>query len=149
LGAYAVVQLLLPARALLYPGPAAWTEEGATFAWRMMLRDKRGSVQFLVRNRVSGTTRRVSPGPLLTKWQLRTLVGTPDLILQLAHWLADRERERVGGTGPDDVQVRAMTKVRLNGRPARPLVNPRVDLAHEPRTLRHYTWVLPAPNDAD
>ena len=58
-----------------------------------------------------------------------------------AHWLA--ERERATGAGPDDVQVRAITNVRLNGRRGRPLVNPRVDLAHEPRRLGHYRWIMP------
>ena len=111
------------------------------------LRDKRGSLQFLVRNRAEGTSRRVAPGPFATRWQLRTLIGTPELMLQFAHWLA--ARERAAGAGADDVEVRAIARVRLNGRPAQPLVNPRVDLAHEPRRLGHYPWIMPAPGDRD
>jgi hypothetical protein len=61
LALYVAVQLVLPLRPLLYAGRSAWTDEGATFAWRMMLRDKRGSAYFLVRDHARGTVRRVNP----------------------------------------------------------------------------------------
>jgi hypothetical protein len=147
---YVAVQLVLPLRPFLYAGRSAWSDEGATFAWRMMLRDKRGSAYFLVRDRAHGTTRRVSPDAYVTEWQLRTLVGTPDMLLQFAHWLARREtleHERESGAAPreSDIEVRAITSVSFNGRAPRPLVNPRVDLAREPRRLGRYSFVMPPP----
>jgi hypothetical protein len=147
LAAYVVIQLLVPLRALAYPGRSVWTEEGATFAWRMMLRDKRGTAYFVVRNPAKGTTRRVSVGQYVTPWQLRTLVGTPDMLLQLAHWLARREasgaQPTTRGARHARPRVRAITSVRLNGRSPQPLVDPRVDLAHERRRLGHYPWIMP------
>ena len=148
LALYVAVQLVLPLRPLLYAGRSAWTDEGATFAWRMMLRDKRGSAYFLVRDHARGSVRRVNPEPYVTDWQLRTLIGTPDMLLQFAHWLARREASEhasdAGSRGSaSDVEVRAITSVSLNGRKAQALVNPRVNLANEPRRLGHYPWVMP------
>ncbi|MEO1229301.1 MAG: HTTM domain-containing protein [Myxococcota bacterium] len=45
-----VVQTALPLRHHLFPGPAAWTEEGHLFAWRMKLRSKRGRVRYRIRS---------------------------------------------------------------------------------------------------
>jgi hypothetical protein len=139
LALYVTVQCLVPLRHFLYPGPAAWTEEGRTFAWQMMLRDKRGSVAFEVRDPRSAERWVEDPAEYLTEWQRRTLVGNPDLILQFAHRLAADYAER----GHPDVEVRARTEVSLNGRPARPIVDPRIDLAREPRRLTHYPWIEP------
>jgi hypothetical protein len=131
-------------RAVLYPGRSVWTEEGSTFAWRMMLRDKRGGLHFLVRNRAERTARRVNVEPYVTAWQRRSLIATPDLMLQFAHWLVARERATApGAANADRIEVRAVTKVRLNGRSPRPIVNPRVDLARERRRIGHYPWIMP------
>jgi hypothetical protein len=104
-----------------------------------MLRDKRGSLALELRDPVSGETRRESPAKYTTTWQRRTLVGSPDLIVQFAHWRAD-EWERTHGRRPE---VRAQSSVSLNGRPPRPLVDPNVDLAREPRRLRAYPFTTP------
>jgi hypothetical protein len=37
--------------------------------------------------------------------------------------------------------------VSLNGRPAQLLVDPRVDLAAEPASLRHREWIEPLQNN--
>jgi hypothetical protein len=85
----------------------------------------------------------VNAAPYVTDWQLRNLVGTPDMILQFAHWLARREADEHDGASTSDIEVHAITSVSLNGRAPRTLVNPRVDLAHEPRRLGHNPWVMP------
>ena len=48
LAVYVAVQLLVPLRHLLYPGDVAWTEEGHRFSWRMKLREKEQTLEFLV-----------------------------------------------------------------------------------------------------
>ncbi len=43
-------QVLFPLRHLLYPGTPSWTEEGHRFAWQMKLRDKHGTITFILRD---------------------------------------------------------------------------------------------------
>ena len=70
------------------------------------------------------------------------MAGQPDLVLQLAHHIAREFRERRGG----DVEVRAEALVSLNGRPARPMIDPRVDLAKMDDGVARKGWILPAPS---
>jgi len=135
--AYAVLQLLVPLRHLLYPGDTNWTEEGHRFSWHMKLRDKEGMVLFDVKD--SEGTRLVDPAEYLLPHQVNKLVNGPDLILQLAHHIADDYRRR----GHRDVKVYAITMASLNGRKPQPLIDPRVDLASRSRSLRPSPWIVP------
>jgi hypothetical protein len=67
----------------------------------------------------------------------------PDLILQLAHHV--RRDFDARGLGP--VEVRAHTKVALNGRRAAPLIDPEVDLTRVQDGLASAEWILPAPSE--
>lgn len=140
LAAYVAVQILVPLRHWLYPGDVAWTEEGHMYSWRMKLRDKAAThVEFRVVDAETGAGWVVDPGDELSRRQARKMSTRPDMILQYAHRLA--ERARAGGGGP--VRVYASVEASLNGRPPRPLVDPTVDLAAEPRSWRPKRWVLP------
>ena len=61
LGAYLMLQLLLPLRHFIYPGNVSWTEEGNLFAWHMMLRHKAVEARFFLIDRVAGTMREIDP----------------------------------------------------------------------------------------
>ncbi len=138
--AWVLVQALVPLRHHLYPGPPAWTEEGHRFSWRMLLRTKRAvEVDFLVTDRRGRMAWRVDPSEHLRPWQARKAFTRPDMILQYAHFLAAEVRK----SGWEDVEVRADVRVSLNGREARPLVDPERDLAAVPRTLGPADWILP------
>jgi hypothetical protein len=139
LATYAAIQIVMPLRPLAYPGNADWTEEGHLFSWHMMLRGKTGTMVFLVKDRETGKTWREHPSRYLSDLQYRKMIGKPDLIIQFAHHLAREYARR----GYPDVEVRCRAMVSLNGRPLRPLVDPQVDLASEPRTLGRYGWILP------
>ena len=65
--------------------------------------------------------------------------GNPDLILQFAHYLAERDRP----SGRSRLEVRAAASASLNGREAQPLVDPDTDLAAQPRSLRASPWIVP------
>lgn len=138
LSAYVAIQLLVPLRHHLYPGSVHWTEEGHRFAWQMKLRDKQGSAVFTAIDRGSGERRALDPTVLVSSEQLREASLRPDMILQLAHRLA--ERERAAG---HDVEIRARARVSLNGRPAEDLIDPRRDLATVPRNLGAADWIAP------
>ena len=88
-------------------------------AWKVMVREKHGSVTFHVRDRASGRSVEVPPRRYLTAKQEREMAAQPDLILALARRI---------GRDLGDVEVRAEAWVSLNGRPAQLLVDPARDL---------------------
>jgi hypothetical protein len=140
---YCAVSVLVPLRFLAYGGNVRWHEQGMRFSWRVMIREKNGSVTFVVRNKQTGRTWTVSPARYLTDIQEREMSGQPDLILALAHHVrADFERR---GRGPVEVRVEAL--VSLNGRRLAPLIDPAVDLGAVKDGLGRARFVLPAPGE--
>ncbi|MFZ5469679.1 MAG: HTTM domain-containing protein [Myxococcota bacterium] len=141
LGAFCLFQVLFPLRHFVYPGDVLWNEEGMRFSWKVMVREKNGSVTFHVTDPHSGRRFQVSPSQYLLPRQANEMSSQPDLILQLAHHIAADFRER----GFADVEVRAEAWVSLNGRPPALLIDPTVDLAKERDGLGPKHWTLPAP----
>ena len=135
---YLALQLLIPFRHLLYPGPVNWTEEGHRFAWHMMLRSKQGDAYFIVKD-PAGKLWRIDPREVLTRRQYVKMLGRPDMILQFAHYLRELADEV-------EVSIYAVSYVSLNGRPRKLLVHPETDLATVKRDLWHATWILPQEN---
>lgn len=140
---YCAVSVLVPLRFLAYGGNVRWHEQGMRFSWRVMIREKNGSVTFVVRSKQTGRTWHVSPARYLTDVQEREMSGQPDLILALAHHVRDDFERR--GLGPVEVRVEAL--VSLNGRRLAPLIDPRVDLASVKDGLGRARFVLPAPSE--
>jgi hypothetical protein len=146
LGAFFVLQFLVPLRFLLYPGNVAWTGEGEWFAWRMKLDDKRAHARFIVSDPESGRRWEIDPGDHLRARQVQMMATRPDMTVQFARHIetvwANRE-------GVRDVDVPAVVKCSLNGRPAAPLIDPETDLTSVPRTLKHQTWIVPLTTALD
>jgi len=140
LAAWIAIQLLVPLRHHLYPGLVHWTEEGHRFSWHMKLRDKQGSARFFAVDRRTGERRRLDPFDLITRRQHVQASVRPDMLLQLARALGERERE-----AGRDVEVRVEAVVSLNGRPPRDLVDPDRDLTTVPRGIRAADWIEPEP----
>ena len=138
LGLYFAVQLLLPLRQHAYRGPSTWHEQGFRFAWNVMVMEKTGQVDFVVRDG-QGRQSVVLAREELTPLQLRMMETQPDLILAYAHHLADRWARR--GEGP--VQVFADGWVSLNGRRRARLIDPTVDLASVSDGFAPKPWILP------
>lgn len=145
LAVWVAFHALFPLRHLAYPGDVLWNEEGMRWAWKVMVREKAGAITYRVRNPETGREWQVTPHDYLDWRQANEMSGQPDLIAQLArHIAADFERR---GRGP--VEVRADALVSLNGRRAAPMIDPDVDLAHEPVGLfAPKAWILPAPGTA-
>jgi len=135
-----LLSVVVPLRHLLYPGDAAWTNEGYRFSWNVLLNEKAGSVAFHVTDSATGLTHVTSGERLFTPLQYRVMSTDPELIRQAAHLIAS-EASR---TGRRPV-VRVDAWVSLNGGPAAPLIDPTVDLAAEPGRLTPQPWILPAP----
>lgn len=140
--AFCAVQFLMPLRQWAYPGTVLWHEQGMRFSWRVMLREKSGSLQYRVVT-ADGTTVIVTPHDYLNEAQYREMAGQPDLILQLAHHIRSDYAAR--GLGP--VKVYADSLVSLNGRRARAMIDPAVDLAVVEDGLSRATWITAPPSE--
>ena len=138
LGAWFLVQVVVPLRFLAYRGNVNWDEEGFRFAWRVMVMEKAGDARFRVSDAATGTTAEVDPRDYLTPLQARMMASQPDMILDFAHFVAERFATPEGRLPA----VRADVYASLNGRPNRRLVDPTVDLARAPASAAR-TWVLP------
>jgi len=141
LAAYAVVQILLPLRHYAYPGDVLWNERGMRFSWKVLVREKNGSITYAVRSPRLGRTWQVSPQRYLTWRQFSEMSGQPDLIWQLARHIKRDFDQR--GLGP--VEVRSEAWVSLNGRRPSLLINPQVDLSAIKSSADLAPWILKEP----
>jgi hypothetical protein len=66
----------------------------------------------------------------------------PDLILRYAHYLAAEYSKR----GISNPEVHAEVYVALNGNRSALLTDTTVDLAAQPLSWKHYTWIKPYKN---
>ncbi|MBA4053129.1 MAG: HTTM domain-containing protein [Marivirga sp.] len=132
-----IVQAALPFRHVLYPGELFWTEEGYRFSWRVMLMEKAGYAQFVVKGE-DGRQTVVDNKEFLTPLQEKMMATQPDMILQYAHLL----RDHYSRLGYINVQVYVDSYVGLNGRLGKPLIDPLTDLAKQKDSFDHKPWIL-------
>lgn len=139
---FCAFQFLMPLRQWAYPGTVLWHEQGMRFSWRVMLREKSGSLEYRV-TMADGKQTIVSPYEYLTEHQYREISGQPDMILQLAHHIRDDYAARGFGA----IKIYSDSLVSLNGRLARPMIDPHIDLAQIEDGLALAKWILPAPDE--
>ncbi|MEE8143335.1 MAG: HTTM domain-containing protein, partial [Planctomycetota bacterium] len=154
LATYLIIQLLVPFRHFLYAGDCKWTEEASRFSWRMKIRSKFPAwPKIRLTDPVSGESWVLQPDELVShlvrsnlkkhrkfaEYQVTYMSIKPRMLLQFSHYLAERYRKEKG----HELEVRAEVRVRMNGREAQLLVDPSVDLAKEPYTLGHASWIQP------
>lgn len=133
-----VLQLIVPFRYLLYPGELFWTEQGYRFSWRVMLMEKAGYTQFMVKDN-TGKQWVVNNNGFLTPLQEKMMSTQPDMILQYAHLL----RDYYAAHGFDSPQVYVDSYIALNGRLGKPLIAPTTDLAKITDSFEHKSWIIP------
>lgn len=129
---------LVPARPLWMSDDPTWTEEGFRFAWRVMLVEKTGMVDYTAVEHDTGRRWVLRPTDELTPWQHEQMRTQPDLIRHYALHLAERLR----GDG-HDVAIHADAFASLNGRPSQRLLRPDLDLTRPLSELRAAGWILP------
>jgi len=140
-GAYFLIQLLLPLRHHVISDDVLWTEEGHRLSWRMMLRSRTGSIQFLVKDKETGIQTIPDLSEYLTPKQQRRVAAYPDFIWQFAQRLKD-EYTKAG----KDVAIYANSQLSINGRPTSSFIDSSVDLSDEEWDhFRHHDWILPSP----
>jgi hypothetical protein len=136
---YALLQLALPFRYLLYPGKLYWTEEGYRFSWRVMLMEKGGITFFYVKDPRTGRRGEVINTQFLTPLQERMMQTQPDMILQYAHYLHDIYDAK----GIKDPVVTVESYVTLNGSGSRLYIDSTIDLARQQESFLPKKWILP------
>ena len=145
LALFAAAQIALPLRHFAYPGNSRWNEEGYRFAWRVMLTEKVGFVQFRVHHEPSGRSWVASPRDYLTPLQVDRMSIMPDMIAQTARIIAADFAAR----GYPGASVKADAFASFNGRANQRLIDPDADLARAKPSLAPKAWALDfAPSDA-
>jgi hypothetical protein len=139
LAAYVAAQLLLPLRHFLYPGPVNWTEQGHCFSWHMMLRGKQSALRLYATDSASGRSGTIDLRPYVREHQAQRMARDPALIYQLCQFIARDLSQR----GYNDVEIRALSLVSLNGRKPQLLIDPTVDLAAAPPPGWDCNWIVP------
>lgn len=133
-----VIQLALPWRYLLNKGELFWTEEGYRFSWRVMLMEKMGYAQFVVKDKETGELVAVNNNDFLTRNQEKMMATQSDFIVQYAQFLKEHYKQK----GMHEPQVHATVYVAMNGRRSRLYVDTSVDLAKEEDSWKHKEWIL-------
>lgn len=101
--------------------------------------EKAGYANFKIKNPENGTYFYVDNSEFLTTFQEKQMTTQPDFILEYAHFLYERYKEK----DIKSPQVFVESFVALNGRRSRPYINPEVDLSKIKESFKHKSWVLP------
>jgi Vitamin K-dependent gamma-carboxylase len=133
-----LVQFFMPFRYLFYEDKLFWTEQGYRFSWRVMLMEKAGYAQFIIKDK-TGKEIYVNNSDFLTPLQEKMMSTQPDMILQYAHLL----RDHFASEGFKNPAVYAECYVTLNGRLSKPFIQSTTDLAKEEDSFAPKTWILP------
>lgn len=144
------VQAILPLRHFAYPGDTNWTERGFRFAWRVMLIEKTGQVEYRVVLPAQSAdqpplTLKIYPRKDLTRLQYRMLCTQPDMMLAYAHKLEHDLRQKYPHTEGKKIKIYADSYVAFNGRHSQRYIDPDQDLlVLEPwfTWKNHPDWIL-------
>ncbi len=136
---FMLLQLLFPFRYLLYKNELFWTEEGFRFSWRVMIMEKAGYTEFIVKNPLNGQETKINNSQFLTTFQEKQMSFQPDFILEYAHYLKKYYQKK----GIKNPEVFVESYVALNGRLSQKFINPNVNIAAEHESFQPKTWILP------
>jgi len=135
-------QTLIPFRYKLYPGELFWHEQGYRFSWRVMLVEKIGYTNFIIKYPKTGSRIVVNSSDYLTTFQEKQMSFQPDFILEFAHYLGDKFSNE-----NDKIEVYADSFVALNGRASQRFIDPNIDLYKQKESFKNKTWVLPLKDE--
>jgi hypothetical protein len=131
------IHIALPLRHHFFMGDVTYTEEGHRYSWRMMLRSKRGSGRFVVKDPASGFEQRIDPYDYLWPRQRNKMMTHPDMIWQFAQHLESQFSEQYPG-----IEVYADISVKINDHPREVFIDPDRNLAVEKwYFFRHHNWI--------
>ncbi|MBU2997813.1 HTTM domain-containing protein [Cellulophaga baltica] len=138
---YLIIQIGLPLRHHFFEGDVLWNEEGHRMSWRMMLRTRKGSIQFVSVDKKTKKSTNIRLKEHLTAKQIRKVKAYPDFMWQFAQYLK-KEAEKEN----KDVEIHVYGRVSINGKPSKRLIDKTVDLgAAEWQHFKHNSFILPDP----
>ena len=140
LGAWVLLQILVPLRHFIISGNVHWTEEGHNYSWHMKLRDKESAGFFIITDATTKEQWIVDPQDYLTPKQTEKMTSRPGLVIQFVQFL----EQKMKNEGYEAVEIRARVIASLNGREFQPLIDPQSDLTKVSYPwFRHARWILP------
>lgn len=130
-----IVQLLMPLRHHFIKGDVLFTEEGHRLAWRMMLRERKGTLNIKILDKKTGLTRYHNYASELTPKQVKLLSNSPDIIWQYCQKLKNEAK--------NPISIFVECEVSINRRPYYKLIDEKTDMATaEFDYFGHNKWVL-------
>lgn len=130
------VQLLLPLRHHFIEGDVLWTEEGHRLSWRMMLRERTGSIIFNVIDNSNGQSIIYDYTKNLSSKQARQLPTKPDFIWQYCQKIKAEYKDK-------DISIFIACKNSINRKPYQTLIDSKYDMAKAGwNHLFHNEWIL-------
>lgn len=130
-----IVQIILPLRHHFIKGDVLFTEEGHRLAWRMMLRERKGTLNIKVVNKKTGVSHYHNYASELTPKQVKLLSNSPDIIWQYCQKLKKEARQ--------PISIFVECSVSINRRPYYKLIDEKTDMAKAKFDyFRHNEWVL-------
>lgn len=140
---YFIIQIGLPLRHHFIEDNVLWTEEGHRLSWRMMLRVKSGQTSYWAENKDTGKRTFINLNAYLSKKQMRSASTKPDVMWQFAKRLKEDFKNK-----GEDVAVYIDSKVSVNGKPYKTLINSDIDIASiEWEVFKHSEWILSSEED--
>ncbi|PWH84086.1 hypothetical protein DIS18_05950 [Algibacter marinivivus] len=140
---YFIIQIGLPLRHHFIEDNVLWTEEGHRLSWRMMLRIKSGQTSYWVENKDTGKRSYIDLNKYLSVKQKRSASTKPDVMWQFAQRLKEEFKSK-----GEDVAVYVNSKVSVNGKPYKTLIDPTIDIANvEWDVFKHSNWILPSKEE--
>ena len=121
---YVLVQVYLPLRHIQYSDNLFWHEQGYRFSWRVMLMEKNGLTNIILRDPVKDIRKELDQNMYLTPFQKQQMRAQPDMLLQFANFVGTRF-EMDHGYAPE---VYVKSRISLNGRRSQPFTNDTLDV---------------------
>jgi hypothetical protein len=135
---FLIVQLILPVRHWFIKGDVLWTEEGHRLSWRMMLRFRGGNTSIKIYDYETKDTTYYKFEQDFNTNQTRFMSVYPDGLWQFAQFLKEKKAKE-----GKKVAIYYDAFVTVNQRPAKRLVDPKVDFAQAKwNYFGHNDWIL-------
>jgi hypothetical protein len=125
-----------------------WDEQGMRYSWRVMVREKMGSITYRIKRFSDGRQWEINPSQFLQPRQYSEMSGQPDLITQFAYYAHSQFMDNIQKKRPNagykshDFGIFVDAWVSLNGRPPTRIIHPDVNLIQPPFRS---DWILPLP----
>jgi len=136
--AYFLVQLYLPIRYLQYSGNLFWHEQGYRFSWRVMLMEKNGLTNIILRDPIENVRKEVDQNKYLTPFQKQQMRSQPDMLLQFGNFVA-QEYAKINGYLPE---VFVKSRISLNGRRSQIFTNDTINVVGLQDPMKS-GWIIP------